>query len=175
MKNRFSYLILVVALLAGCSSAPTTTVFPSPGERASALDEALEYRQTLAGMSGNELVRERSELATRGSDPEAQMRLAFLLLQPRQGNVELARAIALLESILKSSRPGAQALQPLARLLADQLNERQRLEGAVDRQAQQLKESQKKVQELQEKIDRLAEIERSLPQRPALPAAGGAR
>ena len=175
MKNRFSCLMLLLASLAGCASAPPTAVFPSPEERASALDAALEYRQTLVGMSGNELARERSELAARNADPEAQMRLALLHLLPRQGNVELARPLALLESVLKSSRPGALALQPLARLLVEQLNERQRLEGALDRQAQQLKESQKKVLELQEKIDRLAEIERSLPQRPALPAAGSAR
>lgn len=175
MKNKLPYLMFWLATLAGCSNVPPTNVPPSAGERASALDAALEYRQSLAGMSGNELARERSELTARNGDPEAQMRLALLLLQPRQGNVELARPMALLDALLKSSRPGAQALQPLARLLAEQLSERQRLEGTVDRQALQLKESQKKVQELQEKIDRLAEIERNLPQRPALPAAGGAR
>lgn len=175
MKNKFPHLMFWLVVLAGCGGVPPASVPPSPGERASALDAALEYRQTLAGMSGNELARERGELMARNSDPEAQMRLALLLLLPRQGNVELARPMALLESILKSSRPGAQALQPLARLLVEQLSERQRLEGAADRQASQLKESQKKVQELQEKIDRLAEIERNLPQRPALPAAGGAR
>lgn len=175
MKNSLSCLTLLLVALAGCASAPQQIALPTAGERASVLDAALEYRQTLAAMSGNELARERGELVAHGNDPEAQMRLALLLLQPRPGNVELARPLALLESILKSSRPAALALQPLARLLAEQLNERQRLEGAVDRQAQQLKESQKKVQELQEKIDRLAEIERSLPQRPALPAAGGSR
>ena len=42
MKNRFSCLLLLLASLAGCASAPPTAVFPSPEERASALD-AMQY------------------------------------------------------------------------------------------------------------------------------------
>ena len=54
-------------------------------------------------------------------------------------------------------------------------SQRQRLESQLDKQAQQLKDSQRKVSELQDKIDSLADIERTLPQRPRTtrPAGGG--
>jgi hypothetical protein len=61
-------------------------------------------------------------------------------------------------------------------VLADNYGERQKLEVQADKQGQQLKESQRKALELQEKIDGLTEIERTLPQRPrATRPAGGER
>jgi len=69
-------------------------------------------------------------------------------------------------------------LQPLARLLAEQLQERQRLENTaerltqqLERAGQQLKDSQKQGEQLQEKLDALTEIERTLSARPTAPTA----
>jgi hypothetical protein len=112
---------------------------------------------------------ERNRLAAISADPEAQLRLALLLAQPRAGNGDLARALTLAEAVVKSTHPSAPAVRPLAALLAEQLLERQRLEQQVERQSAQLRDSQRRVGELQEKLERLANIERSLPGRP-LPA-----
>ncbi|MBS4017404.1 MAG: hypothetical protein KGZ68_04115 [Dechloromonas sp.] len=108
-------------------------------------------------------------MAAISADPEAQLRLALLLAQPRAGNGDLARALTLAEAVVKSTHPSAPAVRPLAALLAEQLLERQRLEQQVERQSAQLRDSQRRVGELQEKLERLANIERSLPGRP-LPA-----
>ncbi len=174
MKYKSCLAICLGFLLAACAGTPRPSEAGSRGDDA---DSLLAYRQSLTAMSANELTRERSLLAARGADPGGQMRLALLLIQSRSASVsDLPRAVVLLEAILKSTDASALALQPLARLLLEQAGERLRLESQLERQAGQLKESQKRAQELQEKIDRLAEIERSLPQRPAvLPPTGGAR
>ena len=62
---------------------------------------------------------------------------------------------------------------PLARQVADNYQERLKLESQLDRQGQQLKESQRKASELQDKLDSLADIERTLTPRPR--AIGGKR
>ena len=64
----------------------------------------------------------------------------------------------------------------MARVLADNYAERLKLEAQVERQSQLAKEAQRRQQELQEKLDGLAGIERSLTVRPRqqrLPAGKG--
>lgn len=104
----------------------------------------------------------RSRRAT--GDPCPALQQAIQLGQARPP--ELARASNLLESVMKSTHPDAARLASLARLLHEQYNERLRLE-------QQLREAQRRGDELQEKIDALTAIERSLPARPQPKASGG--
>ncbi len=111
-------------------------------------------------------------LAAVPQSPGIQLRMAMLFGNPR-GQPDLAKALNLLDAVLKSSDPVAVGLQPLARLLADNFGERQKLEIQFDKQGQQLKDSQRKAAELQEKIDNLADIERTLPQRPRATRPGG--
>ena len=89
-----------------------------------------------------------------------------MLLGQVRGPMDLYRALALLEAVLKSGDPAAASLHPLARTLANQYQERLKLEMQNEKLAQQLKESQRRSGELQEKLDALADIERSLPVRP---------
>lgn len=91
------------------------------------------------------------------ADPYLQMQLAIQLGHTRPP--DLQRASNLLESVMKSSHPAAVTLSPLARVLHDQYGERLRLE-------QQVREAQRRGDQLQEKIDALSAIERSLPARP---------
>jgi uncharacterized protein with von Willebrand factor type A (vWA) domain len=88
-----------------------------------------------------------------------------MLLGYSRAPQDVGKAIALLDLVLKANEPAAVSLQPLARLLTDNYLERQRQETQIEKQVGQLKESQKKAAELQEKIDGLADIERTLPQR----------
>ena len=93
----------------------------------------------------------------------------------------LARAQSVLAGILKSNEANANSLHPLARLLATHYGERQKLEQQNTRLTTQMNElegrlgdSQRRNDELQRKIDALADIERSLPKPPAGGNGGGA-
>jgi len=173
--------LLVIAvsfLLSGCASTPTEEISIQP--EAEAVEESpkpspmppLNYYQLLSRMTPAELGRERMVLAALPRSPNTQVRLAMLFGYPR-AQQDMAKAMSQLDSVLKSSDPAAVALHPLARLLADNYAERQKMEAYLERQGQQLKESQRKTIELQEKIDELADIERTLPQRPPAVRSGG--
>ena len=171
--TRVSITALLI-LLAGCAAAPPAVV---PAAPAAVIDDAgplpaLAYYQMLQRMTPAQINRERMVLAALPPTPNTQVRTAMVLGHPR-GQQDLTKALALLEGVLKSTDPAALGLHPLARLLADSYAERQKLETQLEKQGQQLKDSQRKVIELQEKIDSLAEIERTLPQRPRATRSGG--
>ena len=132
----------------------------------------MTYYQGLSRLSGAELGRERMVLVAVPQTPYTQVRLAMLLGHPRIQQ-DLGKGLALLDSVLKSSDPAAVPFHPLARQVADNYQERLKLESQLDRQGQQLKESQRKASELQDKLDSLADIERTLTPRPR--AIGGKR
>ncbi len=174
---------LSLALMGGCASTPPEATpiepeveAPEPSPMPSPM-HPLSYYQLLSRMTLAELGRERMVLAALPRSPNTQLRLAMLFGYPR-AQQDMGRAMAQLDSVLKSKDPAAIALQPLARLLADNYAERQKMEANLDRQGLLLKESQRKATELQEKIDDLADIERTLPARPqaARPGrSGGAK
>lgn len=169
----------LLMLLAGCAATPpaATQSALTPATPAAVSDDAgalpaLAYYQMLQRMTPAQINRERQVLAALPPTPNNQVRTAMVLGHPR-GQQDLTRALALLEGVLKSADPAAAGLHPLARLLADNYMERQKLETQLEKQGQQLKDSQRKAVELQEKIDSLAEIERTLPQRPRATRSGG--
>ncbi len=169
----------LLMLLAGCAATPpaATQSALTPATPAAVSDDAgalpaLAYYQMLQRMTPAQINRERQVLAALPPTPNNQVRTAMVLGHPR-GQQDLTRALALLEGVLKSADTAAASLHPLARLLADNYMERQKLETQLEKQGQQLKDSQRKAVELQEKIDSLAEIERTLPQRPRATRSGG--
>lgn len=160
-------------LLAGCAATPTGKGVFRTDEYG--LEAALIYNQGLSRMTTAELARERMVLVAVPQTPYTQLRMAMLLGHPRFQQ-DLGKAMALLDTILKSADPAALALQPLARMLADNYAERVKLEGQLEKQGGQLKESLRKAAELQEKLDGLADIERTLTPRPgSLRPPGGKR
>jgi hypothetical protein len=169
----------LLMLLAGCAATPpaSTQSAVMPAAPAVVSDEAgvlpaLAYYQMMQRMTPAQINRERLVLAALPPTPNTQVRTAMVLGHPR-GQQDLTKALALLEGVLKSTDPAALGLHPLARLLADNFAERQKLDSQLEKQGQQLKDSQRKAFELQEKIDSLAEIERTLPQRPRATRPGG--
>ena len=172
--------LLAAALLAGCVSppAPEREIQPASAiEKIVQVDETamlplLGYVQLLARMTPKELQREKTVLTTIPETPTVHVRMAMLMGEVR-GQMDLARALALLEGVLKSGEPTAASLHPLARALVNQYNERLRLQlqseklGVQNEKlARQLNESLRRGLELQEKLDALADIERTLPVRP---------
>ena len=169
----------LLILLAGCAATPPAATPPAvmPAAAAAVSDDAgalpaLAYYQMLQRMTPAQINRERLVLAALPPTPNTQVRTAMVLGHPR-GQQDFTKALALLEGVLNSTDPAALGLHPLARLLADNYAERQKLETQLEKQGQQLKDSQRKAVELQEKIDSLAEIERTLPQRPRATRSGG--
>ena len=146
--------------VAGCASGP------------------LARKLNLEDTSPEELGRERTVLAAVPQTPFTQVRLALLLGHPRVQQ-DLGKGLALLESVLKTTEPAAQPFHPLARQLADNYQERMKLENQLEKQSQslnqQLKDSQRKTAELQEKLDSLANIEKALIPRPRVVRPDGGK
>ena len=185
------------AWLAGCATAPTppdvapvATAAPAvepppepaaapPGPLAAENDEpttppkdllrdTLAYADRTLGASSTELARETARLSDLDeSKPSRALRLALVLAQTRQP-VDTARALGLVQRTL--TNPAAQDLHPLARLLEARLTQQRRLEEQLERQAQQLRDAQRRNDQLSERLEAVRAIERSLTTRPA-PAA----
>jgi len=114
--------------------------------------------------------------ANRPIDPastEAVMDQA-LALSMTHVSADLVRAQALLDQVLHNNSPQADPYRSLARLLAYRLSEQRRAEEAVDRASIQLRdqqrESQKKLDALNDKLEALKAIERNLNTRPGAKA-----
>lgn len=152
------------------STAPDAT--PAETDEA-ALASLLRYAEQLRGMSA---VERRQDLTAQGSlvprsgagptpgtgpSPKAQMRLALALLQTHEP-VETARALGLLQRVATSAEPGASAYRALANLLIDNLITTRRLEDNLERYSQQLRESQRRIDALNERLDAMRAIERSM-------------
>lgn len=153
--------LLTASLISACAA------LPEPGENGSTSDSLhglLVYAQQVQRMSPQAIARERNSLAT-PQTPAAQIRLAMLLGQTHAAG-DLNRAIGLLNALSKSNASGANELRPLAQMLAAQYQERAKADVQNDKLAQQLKEAQRQNEDLQEKINAIADIENSLQARP---------
>lgn len=189
---------LCLAVLAGCATPappavvettpPSTAPGEPPTEPAEAEPEPAEndeptapprdlLRDTLAyadrtlGAGTTELAREIARLSQPDdSKPSRNLRLALALTQTRQP-ADTARALGLVQRTLADA--SAQDLHPLARLLEARLTHQRRLEDQLDRQNQQLRDAQRRNDQLTERLEAVRAIERSLHTRPA-PAASAA-
>ena len=141
-----------------------------PRVNESAMLPLLGYYYLLQRMTVPELTRERQMLISLPVTPAVRVRRAMVLGMPR--TTDLPRALTQLEAVLRSRDPEAASLHPLALLLSVQYRERVRLEMQSERLGQRSKESQRQRDELQEKLDALADIERTMPLRPSV--EGGA-
>jgi hypothetical protein len=131
----------------------------------------LAYAERVRVMPPAELTQEVARLGDAAS-PEAQVQLSLVLSQLRQ-MPDLVRAQELLARVLGNA--DAQALHPLARLLASRYAEQRRLEEQIDKQNQQLRDVQRRLDQTNERLEALKAIERSLTSRPpAAPASAPA-
>ena len=131
----------------------------------------LAYAERVRVMPPAELTQETARLGDAAS-PEAQVQLSLVLSQLRQ-MPDLIRAQELLARVLGNA--DAQPLHPLARLLASRYAEQRRLEEQLDKQNQQLRDVQRRLDQTNERLEALKAIERSLTSRPpAAPASAPA-
>ena len=174
--------LLAVAVLAACSTSPSSknaeiaagrvtapsAVVADGTATSPATDGVLAYADRVRLMPPAELAQEVARLGE-ASTPAGQMQLSLVLSQLHQ-LPELRRAQELLARVLGNASAEAQALHPLARLLAARYGEQRRLEEQLEKQIQQTRDVQRRLDQTNEKLDALKAIERSMTSRP--PAAG---
>ncbi|KQP48664.1 hypothetical protein [Pseudorhodoferax sp. Leaf274] len=135
----------------------------------------LLYADRVRRMAPAELAQEvtrLSDIAEAQRQPAEEMQLAITLAQTRVP-ADLVRAQGLAQRVLGNPREEARGLYPLAGMLVARYAEQRRVEEALDRQAQQLREQQRRIDQLSERLEAVRAIERSLTSRP--PPNGGHR
>lgn len=144
--------------------APTppikATKAASQDDAAAVLVAMLAYAERVRTMTPAELAPELARLGEARS-PNDQMQLALALAQLRQ-TPDMIRAQDTLTRLLANASPEAMALHPLARLLAHRFGEQRRFEDALDKQTQQTRDTQRRLEQTTERLEALKAIERSL-------------
>jgi hypothetical protein len=186
--------MLTAALLAGCSvvppgkseapveeripvPAPAILKLPAPAAPAAAtapaandaLTSMLAYAERVRQMPAAELGQESARLSADQASAANQLQLALVLSQSRQLQ-DLIRAQELLGRVLGNSGDQAQPLHPLARMLAARYGEQRRVEEQLEKEKQQARELQRKLDQTNDRLEALKAIERSLTSRPAASA-----
>lgn len=139
---------------------------PTHSDRDLAGRRLLQWQDELRNATGEPLPARIARLSADTPTPAHQVELGLALLHTRNPG-DAARAQGLLEAVGKASGDEAAAWSPWARLLAGRAAEQRRLEEQSDRLAQQLRDSQRRIDQLSEKLEALKAIERSLgPKRP---------
>ncbi|MEO6280091.1 hypothetical protein [Roseateles sp.] len=90
-----------------------------------------------------------------------ELRRALVLSQGRSG-ADLAQAAAQVDAVASDAQ-AAEPLRPLATLLSARLAEQRRLQDSIDKLTQQLRDSQRRNEQLNEKLEALKVIEQTLP------------
>jgi hypothetical protein len=173
-------LCLFCALLSACAAAPssdepapvkpTPTLADKPARAASNdVDSLLMYYHSLRDLPQSELTREFAALAAQPKSARLSLQKSMVLAL-NHGSGDLARSQALADGIARSAEPDAMPLKPLAQFLAANYAETRRLADQVDKLNQQTRESQRRIDQLNETLEALKAIERTLPARPNVSA-----
>ncbi|MDM0024735.1 hypothetical protein QTI27_09375 [Variovorax sp. J31P216] len=130
----------------------------------------LAYADKVRPLGAPELAAELNRLGDLVETPAVQMQMAIVLAQTR-APADLARASGLLQRVISNPSADALPLQPLARTLAARYAEQRKVEEERDKQAQQLRDSQRRIDQLNDRIEALRAIERSFARPNPAPAA----
>ncbi len=166
--------LLMALTLAACAApAPLPVVKPAPlplcppappipAELVS-LKTLLNYQYELRLLGPADLTRELASLnESIPPSPELSVRKA-LVLSLGHTNAELTLAQAQVDAVMNSTDAQAETLKPLASLLGVRIGEQKRLMDSADKLNQQLRESQRRGDQLTEKLEALKAIEHTLP------------
>jgi hypothetical protein len=151
---------------------PPPPAAPQPDPADAVARRLLAYHEQLRQFSPPELAQDITRLNamiaanTSAASPSMVLELALALSVNRSPG-DLARAVTLLDPLVRSTAPELAPWQPLARLLMGRLVDQRRLEDQLERQASQLRDAQRNLLQTNEKLEALKAIERSLNARPA--------
>lgn len=129
----------------------------------------LAYQERLLQLSPGDLAQEVARLGDGSASPQAAMDLALALGYTRAPG-DLLRAQGLLDQVLRNNSPQAQPWHAFAKLLQSRYVEQRRAEEQTEKLNAQLRDAQRdnqrKIDQLNEKLEALKNIERSLNSRP---------
>jgi hypothetical protein len=182
--------VLAVLALAGCAAPPAprapvqpppaaTVAVPAPVSapapqpaappppppataRVTPADLVLAYADRVRALPPGEVTQEIQRLGDSAYSPVRALQLVLALAQSH-GPAPAARAQALLQRVLAQQDGEAPQLHPLARLIAAQLADQRRSDEQADRQQQQLREAQRRIEQLNDRLEAVRAIERSVP------------
>lgn len=103
-------------------------------------------------------------------DARQRLRWALALSQTLQVQ-DTQKALGLVQEVLESPDEQSVALRPLAHLLGQMFREQRRLDAQNERLSQQLRDNQRRVEQLNDRIEAMRAIERSLNRPAPLPTA----
>jgi hypothetical protein len=179
---------LLLLLLAGCSWMPWKRPLPEVTDarqvkvpvRVPVVEPAdatarhfIGYHDRVRSMSPAELQQEVQRIGDPAQSFKATMELSVVLGLTRNPS-DVQRAIGLLDNLLRSPAPEAADWLPWARLLRSRYGEQRRVEDQLEKQTQALRESQRKLEQVNQQLEAVKAIERSLTPKPA-PGASDAR
>ena len=124
------------------AASPAPAAAPKAPAAGETVLRMLAYFDRIRTMSSSELGQEAARLGAIQA-PAEQMQLALVLGQSRQ-TAEVIRSQDLLTRLLANASADAQALHPLARLLAARLGEQRRFEDLLDKQSQLARDLQRR-------------------------------
>ncbi|MFZ6748336.1 hypothetical protein [Undibacterium sp. Ren11W] len=140
------------------------------------MDENIElfsYYQKVRLLPQSELSKTLLELNGLSKSPYREMQRA-MLLSLLHGNGDLTRAQLILDGIFKSNDAVNDYFKPAAYFLSAHNAELRRFDEVLEKQNQQLKDAQRRADQLAQKLEDIKTIERQLPSRPRSPIGGSA-
>ncbi|WP_288393473.1 hypothetical protein [uncultured Herbaspirillum sp.] len=162
MKNKLLMLACTVLLAACAAQAPAPTSTVQLIQASSNVDELLAYNAQLRKMTPAELGRELQRINTYPAGPATNVRRAMALSLTRDA-IDLAKAEAQLWNVMADRSVEAEKLKPLVQLLVGHYSDLRRVADSAEKSSVQLKEAQRKVDQLNDKLEALKNIERTLP------------
>ncbi len=153
---------------------PAPACLPAPVPPPDPVDQAMRhvvaYQERLRTLPQQEITRELARIGDPSGNPAATLELALLIGQTRNP-ADTVRALNLLDGVLRSTSPEVTPWQPIARVLAVRYAEQRRVEELLEKQKNELRDSQRRIEQLNSQLEALKAIERSLTNRPAGPPA----
>ena len=147
---------------------PVEIVAPISPRAPGATTQMLAWADRTRGLPSTELSLEITlliEIPDTQRVPANDLQLAIALGQTHLAS-DLPRAQAAVQKLLTNQTEEARALHPLARLVAARLAEQKRVEEQLDKQNQQLRDQQRRIDQLNDRLEAMRAIERSLTTRP---------
>jgi uncharacterized phage infection (PIP) family protein YhgE len=143
-------------------TAAAPAAAPAPANGANPLEAAIGYAERVRSLAPPDLAQEVQRLGDTPYSPLRATQLALALGQSRTA-ANTTRAQSLLQRVQADPTSEAAGLQPFARLLAAQIAEQRRADEQAERQAQQLRDAQRRIDQLNDRLEAVRAIERSLP------------
>lgn len=162
----------VMVLPVAPEPAPAASPAPPAPGAVHPVETAIAYAERVRTLPAGELAQEVQRLGDSSYTALRGTQLALALAQTRTP-ASAARAQSLLQRVLADTGAEARGLHGFARLLVAQLAEQRRVDEQAERQAQQLRDAQRRIEQLNDRLEAVRAIERSLPgpqrQAPARP------